>query len=71
MDDRTVVKVVIAKLEKAGLIERTGEIEWGDLSCEWQPSMFSRNLDVHCMRLESTPETILRSPTSQERPRHL
>jgi hypothetical protein len=28
---------IFEKLENAGLIERTGEMQWGELSCEWQP----------------------------------
>jgi DNA-binding PadR family transcriptional regulator len=39
MDDRIrVVEAVLAKLENAGLVERTGEKRWGYLSCKWQPS---------------------------------
>ena len=27
----------LQKFENAGLIERTGEMRWGERSCEWQP----------------------------------
>jgi hypothetical protein len=30
---------IFEKLENAGLIERTGEMQWGELSCEWQPEL--------------------------------
>jgi hypothetical protein len=31
------LKAAIAKLEHAGLIERTGEMRWGEHHHEWQP----------------------------------
>jgi hypothetical protein len=31
------VTAILEKLENAGLIERTGEMRWGERSCEWQP----------------------------------
>jgi hypothetical protein len=31
------VIAIFERLEKAGLIERTGEMRWGELSCEWLP----------------------------------
>jgi DNA-binding PadR family transcriptional regulator len=39
MDDRIgIVEALFAKLENAGLIERTGEMRWGHLSGKWQPT---------------------------------
>ena len=29
---------IFEELENAGLVERTGEMRWGELSCEWQPA---------------------------------
>jgi hypothetical protein len=34
---RDEVIATLEKLENAGLFERTGEMRWGELSCEWQP----------------------------------
>ncbi len=34
---RDEVIAAVEKLENAGLLERTGEMRWGELSCEWQP----------------------------------
>jgi hypothetical protein len=31
------VTAILEKLENAGLIERTGEMRWGERSCEWEP----------------------------------
>jgi hypothetical protein len=31
------VKAALAKLENAGIIERTGEMKWSDRCCELQP----------------------------------
>ena len=50
MDDRIgVVEAVLAKFENARLIERTGEMRWGDL----QPILL-RSSDVHCLQLTPT-----------------
>ena len=39
MDDMIgVVEAVLAKLENAGLVERTGEMRCDHLSCKWQPT---------------------------------
>jgi DNA-binding HxlR family transcriptional regulator len=35
---RDEVIATLEKLENTGLIERTGEMRWGELSCEWQPA---------------------------------
>jgi DNA-binding HxlR family transcriptional regulator len=34
---RDEVSAALEELEIAGLVERTGEMQWGELSCEWQP----------------------------------
>jgi hypothetical protein len=31
------VEAILQKFENAGLIERTAEMRWGELSCKWQP----------------------------------
>ena len=31
------IKEAMAELEHAGIIERTGEMRWAELSREWQP----------------------------------
>jgi hypothetical protein len=32
------IKALMAELEYAGIIERTGEMKWGERSHEWQPA---------------------------------
>jgi DNA-binding HxlR family transcriptional regulator len=32
-----VITTALEELENAGLVERTGEIRWGERSGEWQP----------------------------------
>jgi len=44
------IKAALAELECAGIIERTGEMEWSERHHEWQPVTFTRNLDEHSPR---------------------
>ncbi len=34
---KDIVSAALEELENAGLVERTGEMRWDELSCEWQP----------------------------------
>ena len=57
---RNEVTATLEKLENAGLFERTGEMRWGELSCELAAYRFTclRNLDVHYPKPASVPTTI-------------
>ena len=52
------IKAAMAELEYAGIIERTGEMEWSERHHEWQPVTFTRNLDEHSPRPGSVSTSI-------------
>jgi hypothetical protein len=52
------VTAILEKLENAGLIERTGEMRWGERSCEWQPVHVVSELGRALSKAGIAPTTI-------------